>query len=349
MAVFVLGAGATRGCSFVDPTRFPCIPPLDGDFFTQLQRVGNDKHTALIGQVMRDVVQLFGPNFDATMETVFTTLEHTIRMLETTGDNRAFKKKDLKEKRDRLEQAIAVVLEESLTEKRRGRSSHSPQQCKYHQRLVQDVLKPGDVVVSFNYDCVIDFALKRYGDDKWNAHYGYGFNLGSRGSALEGDGFWQPKKQAAEETTVRVYKLHGSLHFDVDDGFDPPGIKLKQRPYTRQAGDMKFTIIPPEWHKAYDEGVFATLWQKAAGAINRAEHIVAIGYSLPATDLHANALFRTSIRAKRLKSLVAVNPDREARKRTRTVLQRGLTPDTRVLSFDRLADFVAAEPAVWRI
>jgi hypothetical protein len=112
---------------------------------------------------------------------------------------------------------------------------------------------------------------------------------------------------------------------------------------------MKFTIIPPEWHKAYDEGIFSTLWKKAAGAINQAEHIVTVGYSLPVTDLHANALFRTSIRARKLNSLVVVNPDREARRRTRTVLQRGMNRDTRVLSFDRLADFVAAEPAIWRI
>ena len=88
MTLFVFGAGATRGASFVNPARDPCLPPLDADFFTHLQRVQNPKHQPLIQEVMHDVVELFGQNFEVTMETVFSTLEHTIRMLSTTGDNR---------------------------------------------------------------------------------------------------------------------------------------------------------------------------------------------------------------------------------------------------------------------
>jgi hypothetical protein len=35
MTVFVFGAGATGGASFVDAASRPCVSPLDGDFFTQ--------------------------------------------------------------------------------------------------------------------------------------------------------------------------------------------------------------------------------------------------------------------------------------------------------------------------
>ena len=76
MAVIILGAGATRGCSFVDESKDPSCPPLDGDFFTQLQRISNSKHKKLIQEVMKDTVEIFGSNFNVTMETVFTTLEH---------------------------------------------------------------------------------------------------------------------------------------------------------------------------------------------------------------------------------------------------------------------------------
>lgn len=348
MALFVIGAGVTRGCSFVDPRKDPCLPPLDSDFFTQLQRVRNKKHHDLIRKVMGDVVDLFGPNFDVTMETVFTTLEHTIRMLKTTGENRAFKKADLREKRDRLEQAIAVVLEDSLAKKDdRGHSSVSPRECEHHARLVKSILSPGDDLITFNYDCVLDYALKSHGSGKWNARYGYGFKLGSRGSRLTGDGFWQPTTPAKTDRTVHLYKLHGSLHFLVEGTDDDSIVRLKQRPYTRQAGNLRFTIIPPEWHKAYDRGVFAKLWRDAAAAIGRAHHIVLIGYSLPETDLHSTALFRTSIRAKALKSLVVVNPDQPTRKRTRNVLQRGLDNKTKVLSYERFEHFVATDRAVW--
>ena len=66
MSLIILGAGATRGCSFVDAKHNPCVPPLDADFFSQLQRVENPKHKDLIGEVLSDVIGLFGTNFNAS-------------------------------------------------------------------------------------------------------------------------------------------------------------------------------------------------------------------------------------------------------------------------------------------
>ena len=109
MALFVLGAGATRGASFVKPADNPCLPPLDLDFYAQLQRIKNVKHQKTVRDVIKDTVELFGVNFQVTMETVFTTLEHTARMIETTGENRDFKRSDLDAKKERLMQAIAAT------------------------------------------------------------------------------------------------------------------------------------------------------------------------------------------------------------------------------------------------
>jgi len=350
MALFVFGAGATRGCSFVDPRKFACLPPLDRDFFTQLQRISNPKHRDLVRDVMDDVVQLFGYNFDVTMETVFTTLEHSIRMLKTTGTHWDFSQEELKAKRDRLEQAIAAVLEESLTENVGGASSLTAKNCDHHATFVWQRLKEEDVIVTFNYDCLLDFSLKNHGTGKWNARYGYGFNLGKWGKRLDGHQFWQPKKPASEGDTVRLFKLHGSLHFDITGPEKSSHVHLKQRPYTKQAGTrLRFSIIPPEWMKQFDRGAFGTLWAKASTAIHQARHIVLIGYSLPATDLHSTALFRTSVRRERLNSVVVVNPDRETRRRTRSVLQRGLNPATKVLSFDSLPEFLAVDRSVWEV
>lgn len=348
MALFVLGAGATRGCSFVDPKVDACIPPLDADFFTQLQRVANPKHQDLVSDVMKDVVSLFGHNFSASLETVFATLEHTIRMLKTTGDTRSFKRSELVGKRDRLLQAIALVLEESLCEIKTGsRSSLTIKECENHRRLVQDALQACDDIISFNYDCTIDMALRDHGDSKWNPRYGYGFNLGSRGSRLKGDQYWEPGKPASKQRTIHLHKLHGSLHFQVAEK-GKYQVNLKQRPYTRQNGDLRFKILPPESNKAYDQGVFAELWKGAGLAIKSAQNIVMIGYSLPPTDLHANALFRTSVGAGKLKSLVVVNPDRIVRQQTRSALQRGISEETRILSFDCMEEFLAVDKTVWR-
>lgn len=349
MALFVLGAGATRACSFVDPRQDPCIPPLDADFFTQLQRVRNPKHQPLIKQVMADAVKLFGHNFSATLEAMFATVEHTIRMLETTGSERAFGKADLKRMRGDLLAAIAVVMEESLTERGAGGASKwAPRHCVHYQKFVEKILvAPGDDIVSFNYDCVIDDALRRFGEGKWSPRYGYGLPLGAGGKLMTGDKHWMPTKPANQKATLRLLKLHGSLHFQVDTK-DPPNVRLKKLPYTKLHGTPKFTIIPPESNKAYDKGIFRELWKLASLAIGKSAEIVLIGYSLPPTDLHATALFRTSVRPAALRSLVVVNPDRDARRRTREVLQRGLSDQTRVLSFDSFAEFLALEPSVWR-
>ncbi len=342
MALFVFGAGATRGCSFVDATKFPCIPPLDRDFFTQLQRVSNPKHHALVKAVMVDVVEMFGSNFDVTMETVFTTLEHTIKMLKTTGESRDFKANELQQKRDRLKQAVAVVLEESLT------AGLTAKTCAHHEQFVAKILQPRDAIISFNYDCVLDDSLHAKGNFKWNSHYGYGFNLGPGGKRFLGHEHWQPQQPSPKEETAKLYKLHGSLHFLISGTDEQPRIRLKQRPYTKQAGGgVRFSIIPPEWHKQFDKGAFATLWSKASMAINEARHIVLIGYSLPATDLHSTALFRTSVKKGALESLIVVNPDRETRWRIRSVLQRGLSPHTKVLSFDYFPEFLAADKSLW--
>lgn len=182
MALFVLGAGATRGSSFVKPEEDPCLPPLDSDFFTQLQRVGNPKHRDLITEVMADIVELFGPNFETTMEHVFTTLEHSDRMLKATTRARADDARKLKAMRARLVQAISVVLEDSLTERDPERHSrHKTRECTHHAKLVKQRLRVGDDLISFNYDCVLDYALKNHGRGKWNPRYGYGFILGARG------------------------------------------------------------------------------------------------------------------------------------------------------------------------
>jgi hypothetical protein len=254
MTVFVLGAGATRGASFVHPPAAhwnPCQPPLDADFYTQLQRIQNPKHSELVTSVLKDTVELFGSNFDVTLETVFTTLEHTIRMIHTTGESRDFKREDLTKKRTRLMQAIAAVFEESLTQRHEDHATRTSRSCAYHQALVA-LLRAGDTIITFNYDCLLDYALQQNGNDKWNAHYGYGFQLGSHGTNLSGDVFWQPKDQATKQTTVRLLKLHGSLHFQINGA----KVKLKQRPYTQQHGKPHFTIIPPESNKQYDQGVF---------------------------------------------------------------------------------------------
>src|SRR6266508_6074521 len=154
--VIILGAGATVGASFAEVA--PVRPPLNADFFTQLQRVGV-KHRAIVRAVINDVIDLFGPNFSLTLEDYFSQLESMIDAARLTPSGVAkLTRADLLDRRERLMKALAAVLEASTDE-----AIRSGQGCKLHRRLVE-CLRPRDTIISFNYDCVMDDALRRSGD-----------------------------------------------------------------------------------------------------------------------------------------------------------------------------------------
>ena len=48
---------------------------LNADFFTQLQRVTAKTHNATITALVKDVVSIYGTNFDLTLEQYFTQLK----------------------------------------------------------------------------------------------------------------------------------------------------------------------------------------------------------------------------------------------------------------------------------
>jgi len=342
MAIIILGAGATRGASFAQDAA--CKPPLDSDFFTQLQRVRQGKHRGLVDKVVQDAIELFGVNFKATLETAFTTLEHTRNIITTTGETKSFKRSQLTEKRDRLLQALAAVFEESLC----VGHSHRMKRCGYHDALV-GMLREGDTIISFNYDCTIDDSLRRLGHSKWNPRYGYLLPLGKGHKTLPGEEHWSPRGERVEKRrTIRLLKLHGSMHFKEYKDRDQTRVLLKDRPYTKQRGGLQFTIVPPESDKPnYTKSFFPCLWRMAARELQRATTIAVIGYSVPATDMYASALFRVAVKGQGLHNLVVANPDAEARRRIREIFKLGLSQQTKVFSFDSFEQFVGVERDLW--
>ena len=350
--VFILRAGATRGCSFVNDMKRQghCLPPLDKDFFTQLQRVSSTAHSARVKRLITGMVNWFGTNYSLGMEQVFSHLEHAAKMLKHLGKEAGPDHKNVTALKNDLVQAIAIILGESLTNvKDGGVGSYQLRECGWHDKLVSDLTDAGDVFVTFNYDCVLDDSLRRKAGNKWNAHYGYCFKLGAKGRGVIGHQYWTPKEGSApnRDETIQVHKIHGSLHFKGQ----ADGIILKRRPYGNPkaaSGEMRFDIIPPESSKSYDKGRFGQTMQNAHRSLRGTSRIVVIGYSLPPTDQHAEALFRFGVKKGALKSLVIVNPDPTARRRIRTALHGGISSSTRVLSFDYLEEFVQADSTVWK-
>jgi hypothetical protein len=330
----ILGAGATVGEEFSPDVVQLCRPPLNADFFTQLQRI-TDKHTQVVKAVVKDVVELFGANFSLTLEDYFTQLEFLTYAAEyVTGKERVITVTELHAKRDRLMQALAAVLEMSTDYAIRHRSG-----APHHDKLVE-YLRPRDTVISFNYDCVIDDALRRIGGGRWSARYGYTFPKEFPPRSFEP---WNanPAPTSPEET-IYLLKLHGSLNWQVEADH----VWIKQRLH-RQYGIPRFTIVPPVWNKAMnetEEPVFRRLWQRAQRAIRSAESIAIIGFSFAPTDLHVEAAFRVALARSHLKTLVLANPSDYARRRTREVFSKALEKKAVVRQYDSFRDFIAAWP-----
>ena len=305
--VVVLGAGATRGAD--PPPNRQCQPPLNADFFTQLQRITRDKHITRVRDVIKDVVELFGPDFALTLEDYFTHLESfadTVRR--TNVSHPKFTADFVAARRDNLQRALASVLEESTDV-----SKSDATVCQHHAALV-GALAPKDSIISFNYDCVIDHALRKQAAGRWSARSGYTFQRPRR---IVGHEHWSapdPPKALAE--TIYLLKLHGSLNWKLPQGAGAltDDIVLKQRLY-QQNGTPQFTIIPPENQKNIEQGNFKTLWTNAERAIRMAETIALVGFSFTPTDLHVDSLFRFALAGGRLRTLIIANPSREHRQR----------------------------------
>ncbi|HVZ72737.1 MAG TPA: hypothetical protein VHJ20_10225 [Polyangia bacterium] len=169
-------------------------------------------------------------------------------------------------------------------------------------RDLMSTLEPGDIVITFNWDALVERVLARLG--RWTPIDGYGLNfsrLRYRGAPIPGP----------ERSAIKVLKLHGSLGwYQASHSWEGTGIRLDGHSFLKQLGidcdNEPFThgnptpdtdysiylrpyrdrplIVYPTFLKAIGGRQFAALWQQAAAALGRADQIDIYGYSLPSSD-----------------------------------------------------------------
>jgi hypothetical protein len=336
--VVVLGAGASRSARFPQGTRPDCLPPLNADFFTELQKISSPQFSKLIGEVVNDVVRLYGSNFTLTLEDYFTQLEFGLRVAPIAAQDAQKERAEIEKKTERLMHALHAVLESSTNRLIKGAG------CSRHRKLVRS-LDARDTIISFNYDCLIDDALRRSGNAKWNAATGYCF---PSDYVIEGAEYWNPAKPATGNS-IRLLKLHGSVNWKIPRtkrAEDAKVIAIKERIH-KQHGWPQFTIIPPVWNKEPDNKVFEHIWGECVESVRQAEMIVVAGFSFSRTDLLAQALFRMALRDKhqgggtRLKRLVIASPSPETRRHIRQIFDVPLQQDDVIVrQYDTFQDLL---------
>lgn len=342
-SVIIIGAGATRGASFVTETR-PILPPLDNDFFTQAQRLSSAKPRGLVEGLIRDAVKIFGVNFKLTMEGFLTQVEQLANVSEDYKFIGHPPSNPYPGVRDLFLQTLAAVFDEAI-----GREPN----CNYHRALVQS-MSADDTIMSFNYDWLIDQTLRAYAQGKWNPKIGYGVPAQVRGNRGSGTEYWACKNPETGEAeypgpSIALLKMHGALNWfpAAEDPRRPRRVTRLQlrRRWWHQRGTLRFEIAPPEWNKPIRSGIYQRIWRQARIALRDVRALCVIGYSLPTADLPAQALLTVDAVMKKTVStldlLVVVNPDPEARRRIRQVLRPRLGSRTRVLTFEELEHFGA--------
>lgn len=314
----VLGAGATRGASFV-PTDAPVPPPLDYDFFQVLQMSATGR-TAEGRSLVDHVRTVYGPALDVGLETVFNNLDAAQVFHSTFNVGRG---RVLQEPR-RLINALRVVLPRLL-----GETITSG--CDYHAALAER-LHVGDAVVSLNYDCVIDHALSKHAGFRFDPERGgYGVACDSGVDAWRRGG---PGKRA--HGSILLLKLHGSLNWR---GPAVP-LRLRSDPYEPVADRV---IAPPLTNKPVTEAPFREIWRAARTVVGRMRRLIIVGYSMPDADGLVRTLFATDL-STALEDIIIVDPSETTRSRHVTFFAR-VAPDAKVMSlrsFKQLAELLGS-------
>ena len=267
----VLGAGASRGASFVGPsTMLP--PPVDRDFFQilQMSRTGRtDDGRALLGYV-RDA---YGPALDVGMESVFSNLDaagtfhHEVKIDPGPATNWPTK----------LVDSFRRVLPELLGE------TIGTAECEHHLKLAGG-LKATDNVVSLNYDCLIDRALCKGAGARFAAgRGGYGTETG-----VDTDKWRGTAKGRQPKGSITLLKLHGSLNWA---GAAAP-LPLRTDVYKPVKAGV---IQPPLTNKPVTEEPFRTIWKEARRSVRGARRLILVGYSMPIADGLVRSLLSTDL------------------------------------------------------
>jgi hypothetical protein len=293
--VFLLGAGASKSWGL----------PLTNELFP-LALTGVPKRQDR--QLIRNFIRYQYPHFHRhwknypPFEEFLSLVEVYLDFADVIKREHRFSSKEVTRIRKELLQAIPAVL-------------HGAREGAAHSRVRKfaAVLQPGDAVITFNWDLLVEEAL-------------YGLNKN-----------WEYRLR---DDAITMLKPHGSL-----DWFDKNDVSIKSEmvfplnekfkkilvfrrfraPQTERPSVP--VILPPVVNKKIEYKELQSIWRDTWLALRYAAEIYIVGYSLPPEDLHARLTIRSAIRANErfedhnLK-IAIVNPDRNVYLRLSRLVER---------------------------
>lgn len=293
MNVFIIGAGFTKAV-------FPNAP-LNGELLDALAL--KDSHSA--------ARELLGRYQTKDIEIALTKLDTDLAQA-GAGNNA-----DLQNLRKRIEAELGKYfgISEQLGDNAPCQFSVSNNlftNMHWLARFVGDAIRPEDVAISLNYDCVLEGALDRCG--KWSPNGGYGFPFDP-----------PPGSDSFPKSPVTVIKIHGSASFLSAPYIDKPdarhvGFYFVEQFFPRSAENKHYGLangqtylIAPSYVKVPAVEI-SYLMIEALQATTKADNLVVIGCSLRPEDifltvLHTNFLHQPSGRDRKI---IVIDPEAQA-------------------------------------
>jgi hypothetical protein len=305
--IYVLGAGA----SFVHGA--PLTNQILEYAFNETG-IQNDPRLEVVKAFLKDIFH-FDANLNEGKSEDYPGLVDVLSVVDMALDRKeslapGYGIEKLRKVREGLEYAIFRALEHSLSyqNKQRPRS-------KVTKQLVNKLSAESSVIISLNYDVIIDIALSR----RFKANFTFegadahllqdtdhlGIDYGVEFANLE---------QQEDQNLFRLYKLHGSFNWlwssvtgniyfgglskaiaKLYDDQSERALNLEGYYLSEQKADLQPILITPTHLKDLRNVHIGILWRKAEEALRRAKRITFIGYSLPGDDLHIKYLFKRAI------------------------------------------------------
>lgn len=294
--VFIFGAGASKAEN----------APVTTELLSKsLETLKNTKMLRDIKDFLKDFYYLdnfVNKELIPTFEEVLTIIDLCISNQDDLSDK--WNQNKVTELRNSLLFCIAQILHKSL--QRSGR---------LHRQFVKNLFElpnrtnNNTSFISLNYDLLLDNSLiELYNTKDWDVDYGIDFrnfidpverSPEERSEFIEIPDDWSwPRKNKS----IYLLKPHGSLNWLYCPNCNTVRITKKEkgvlRIWTEQVICGKDSslethlLIPPTWHKIYENPHLVRIWQKAKEVLSEADSAFFVGYSLPESDIELKYLFK---------------------------------------------------------
>jgi len=299
--LFVIGAGCSRNFDTSTNGISDLSCPTNSDFF-RMARIAL-MHSTIERYSQTMIKELFirlceerGLHFDARYEflkdTTFNDLEEVMSLIDI--EDSLFGKRAMVRNYNESYKILIELIAFTIT-----RALDGPE-CPLHKQLAS-LIKNDDVIIDFNYDLLMDEALKSAG--KLN-DFGYGINF-----SYIYDNDW--KRPEGDQLDVNFFKLHGSLnwfkcmecasiflfknfHFPLHIFNLNYSAENLDCPICESGGESLIRLVlPPIQTKEYSIDPFRLLWRRGANKLKEITRIAFLGYSFGTTDFAMRGLLRS--------------------------------------------------------